>query len=118
MTTPSITTLDADLNQQILSGNALAGFDTYYADHCVMQEGLGDERVGKEVNRTYEENFFGSIAEVHNVELLGSAVNGERSYSEWIFDVTFKDGNRVKLTQASARRWTNGQITHERFYSA
>ena len=48
--------------------------------------------------------------------LLGSAVNGDTSYSEWEFDATYKGAGRVKLTQVAARRWKNGQIVHERFY--
>ncbi|MBT8494098.1 MAG: nuclear transport factor 2 family protein [Deltaproteobacteria bacterium] len=117
-TNPTTVALDSDLNQQILSGKALDAFDQYYASHCVMQEGTGEPRVGKEANRKYEEDFFGSVAEVHNVELVGSAVSGDRSYSEWIFDVTFKNGERVKLTQTAVRQWKDGKIEHERFYSA
>lgn len=118
MTTTNIASLDSKLNEQILSGQALDAFDRYYADQCVMQEGNDEPRIGKDANRKYEEAFFGSVAEVHNVELLGSAVNGDRSYSEWIFDVTFKNGERVKLTQTAVRQWKDGKVEHERFYSA
>ena len=52
----------------------------------------------------------------HGAALLGSAVNGDRSYSEWEFDATYKGGHRVKLTQVAVRQWKNGQIVHERFY--
>lgn len=115
---PNTQTLDTDLNQKILAGQALDAFDAYYADDVVMQEGVSEPRVGKAINREYEENFFGSIAEFHGAELLSSAVNGDRSFSEWIFDATFKDGNRVKLTQTAVRQWKDGKIVHERFYSA
>ena len=43
-------------------------------------------------------------------------VEGDRSFSEWIFDVTFKDGTRMRNEQVAARRWKDGKVVHERFY--
>ena len=86
---------DSQLNQMILSGQALDGFDKFYADDVVMQEREGEPRVGKAVNRKYEEGFFSSVAEVHEIALHDSAAGDETSFGAWTFDVTFKDGNRV-----------------------
>ncbi|MGB0428892.1 MAG: SnoaL-like domain-containing protein [Bacteroidia bacterium] len=35
---------------------------------------------------------------------------------ETSMDVTFQDGNRVKMEQVGVQKWKNGQIVHERFY--
>ena len=112
----NIASSDADLNQSILSGKALDAFDKYYADNVVMQENSDEPFVGKAFNRDREVKFFSSIAELHAIELLGSAVNGNRSYSEWLLDVTFQGGARYKLLQVAVRQWQNGQVVHERFY--
>jgi len=71
---------------------------------------------GKSVNRKREEDFVNSVQEFHEARLLGEAVNGDTSYSEWEYELTFKSGLRVKLQQVAARRWKNGQVSHERFY--
>ena len=107
---------DQQLNQQILSEDALGAFEKFYAEDVVMQENLDAPRVGKTANRKAEQEFFATVEQLHGARLLGSAVNGETSYSEWEYDVTFKGGQRVTLTQVAARRWKNGKVVHERFY--
>jgi ketosteroid isomerase-like protein len=115
-TTPSVIALNDELNQSILAGKALDAFERLYADGVVMQENTKEPTVGKAANREHEIQFFSSIETLHGIELLGTAANGDVSYAEMIFDVTFKGGQRVKLTQVAARRWKDGQIVHERFY--
>lgn len=110
--------LETELNEMITSGKALEGFDRFYADDVVMQEGLGDKREGKQANRAYEEQFFASVAEIHQLEVHAAASHGDRSFSEWTYDITFKDGNRMSFTQVAARTWRDGKIVYERFYSA
>lgn len=107
--------LEAQLNQLILEGRALEAFELLYAEDIVMQENTAPPIVGKAHNRERERAFFGSIAEV-NVHLLGSAVGDSVTYSEWIYEISFKDGRRVCMTEVSARRWRGGLVVHERFY--
>jgi ketosteroid isomerase-like protein len=108
--------LDQQLNQQILSGDVMGAFEKFYADDVVMQENVDAPRTGKDINRKAEQDFFDSLEQFHSAKLLGSAVNGDVSYSEWEYDMTFKGGKRVQLTQVAARRWKNGKVVHERFY--
>jgi ketosteroid isomerase-like protein len=112
----SVETLDKQLNQAILSGDILGAFDKYYAEDVVMQENFADPFVGKELNRKREQEFVSSVEQFHGAKLVGSAVNGDRSYSEWEYDITFKGGNRVAMRQVASRLWKNGQVSHERFY--
>ena len=108
--------LDNSLNAQILTGDILGAFDQYYADDVVMQENTAEPTNGKAPNRKREEDFVGSIAEVHDFKLLGAAVNGDTSYSEWEMDLTFKNGYRALMTQVASRRWKDGKVMWERFY--
>jgi len=112
----NIRALEEELNQMILSGQALDAFEKLYADDVVMQENQDEPRRGKDTNRSYEQQFFGNIAEFHGAKLGGVAVSGDRSFSEWTFDVTFKDGVRMTNDQVSARTWRDGQVVFERFY--
>lgn len=111
-----IAALDAELNQMIATGKALEAFEKFYAEDCVMQENLDDPRRGKAACREYEVGFFSSIAEFKRGELHAAAVTGDRSYSEWTFACTFKDGSAIDNTQVSARTWKDGKVVHERFY--
>jgi ketosteroid isomerase-like protein len=81
-----------------------------------MQENTETPTVGKDANRKREIEFFDSVAEFHGAEVLASAAGDDVTFSERTFEVTFKNGNRVKLEQATVRRWKDGQIVRERFY--
>jgi ketosteroid isomerase-like protein len=100
----------------ILQGKILEAMDRFYADDVVMQENLDAPFTGKAFNRQREADWLASVEQFHSAECIGSAVNGDLSYSEWSMDITFKGGKRVKSSQVAARRWKNGQIVHERFY--
>lgn len=117
-TTTDIPSLENRLNEMITSGKALEAFEKFYAEDIVMEEGTEERHEGKDTNREREQEFFGSVEEVHDLRLLSSATEGDVSFSEWKFDVTFKGGNRVQFTQVARRRWEDGQVVHERFYKA
>ncbi len=108
--------LDQELNQMILTGKALEGFEKFYSDDVVMQENSEEPRAGKALNRKFEEEFFASIAEWHNGQLVSSAVNGDTTFSEWFMELTFKNGFRYKSSQVAVRKWNDGKIVSERFF--
>jgi hypothetical protein len=112
----TIAELDAKLNDAILTGKALEAFEELYDENVVMQENSNEPFVGKAVNRQREIDFFSSIEAFHGAFVLSSAVNGDVSLSEWLYDVTFKGGVRVQLAQVAVRRWKDGKIVNERFY--
>jgi ketosteroid isomerase-like protein len=112
----SIQELNTQLNEMIMSGKALEAFEQFYAEDIVMQENLDEPCLGKEANRTREQEFFGSITEFHGAELHSSAADGEVSYAEMSFDATYKDGERRQMTEVAVRRWKGDKIVHERFY--
>jgi len=114
--TVNVAELDSQLNNQILSGDILNAFERFYADDVVMQENTEEPRVGKSLNREYEQKFLDSVEAFHSAKLLSGAVNGDVTFSEWEYDVTIKGVGRNVLTQVAVRRWKNGQIIHERFY--
>ena len=102
----------------IFSGQLLDAFEQYYHDDVVMQEATGVVREGKEKNRGYEQQFLDSVQEIHGGGVDGIAANEEDGVTmveSWM-DVTFKDGNRVKLEQVAVQRWEGDLVIHERFY--
>ena len=107
---------DAEINQLILTGKAMDAFEKYYADDVVMQENFDEPCVGKDANRKREYEFFGSIEQFHGAEMPTAAVGDDVSYSEWVWDLTFKGGHRVQMKQVARREWRDGLVVHERFY--
>lgn len=108
--------LEDQLNRAIEAGKAMEAFEQFYAEDVVMQENSETPRRGKDVNREFEQQFFASVAEFHGAKCLASAVNGDVAFSEWEFDITFKQGGRVKMAEAAVRRWKDGKVASERFY--
>lgn len=109
---------DQKLNEMILQGKILEAFDKYYAENVVMEED-GDERVGKETNREYEEQFVNSLEEFHGAEIKSRSVDSENNvtFSEWHNDMTLEGVGRVQQQQVSVRTWNDeDRITHEKFY--
>jgi ketosteroid isomerase-like protein len=108
--------LDQDLNQLVAQGKALDAFEKYYAEDVVMQENTDEPRRGKAACREAERQFFASVENVHRLAVTRSAVGEGVSFSEWEFDITFKNGQRTQQSQVSRRLWKDGQVVDERFY--
>lgn len=104
------------LNQLILQGKALEGFELYYDDNVVMQENEGSPTVGKEVNRNREKEFYSKITEFRDAKVLGVAVESNSSFVKWFFDYTHKDWGERKFVQVSVQDWANGKIVKEQFF--
>ena len=106
-----------DLNAMVLQGKALEAFDKYYADNVVMEEPMG-KREGKVACREYEIQFLNNVQDVHDLQVTKIAADEDNGvvFVENMMDVTFKDGNRVKMEQTSVQQWEGDQIVHERFY--
>jgi len=113
-----ISARDQELNDMILQGKILEAFDEFYAEDIVMEED-GKERVGKEANREYEEQFVNSLEAFHDAEIRSRAVDEEHNVtlSEWFNDMTLEGVGRVQQEQVSVRTWNeDGQIINEKFY--
>ena len=74
------------LNQLILEGKAMEGFELYYDDEVVMQENEGPATIGKDANRQREIEFFGSITEFRGANAVDVAVGDNISYVKWHYD--------------------------------
>jgi hypothetical protein len=111
----SIKSLDNQLNDMILHGDLMQAFEKFYAENVEMIENM-DSFKGKEVNRSREQEFMSAIQKMDACELLGHAISGDTTYTEWHMDVTFKNGQRSNMYQVAVRHWKDGQIVQERFY--
>lgn len=106
------------LYEMIDQGQMLEAFEKFYHEDVVMQEATGEVRKGKDTNRQFEINWLAGVQEMHDggvLSITSDEENGVTAVESWI-DVTFKDGNRIKMEEVAIQRWQDEQIIHERFY--
>ena len=105
-----------NLNNLILEGKAMDGFEKYYDDAVVMQENELAPTVGKDANRQREIAFFGNITDFRGAKVLDVAATDNVSFVTWHFDYTHKEWGIRNYTQVSVQHWKNGKIVKEQFF--
>lgn len=60
--------------------------------------------------------FLSEMERLHAATLVNRAVNGDLSFSEWLFDYSLKGGERQQLAEVAVRTWRDGKVTRERFF--
>jgi ketosteroid isomerase-like protein len=117
MSDHDVARLNTELNDMIRAGRALDAFERFYAEDVVMMENdVAFE--GKDTNRKREQDFFGSIVELHGSGIGKVAVGDDTAFCEQWFEATFTDGRRIHLEEVSVRTWRDGKVVRERFYYA
>ncbi len=109
---------EQELQQMMGQGQMLEAFEKFYAEDVVMEEATGEVFEGKDTNRKREEDWLQNMKEMHGGGVGAITVNEETGHTcseSWV-DVTFKDGNRMKIEEVSVKKWQGDQVVHERFY--
>ncbi len=107
-----------DLYAMCGEGKMMDAFEKYYHDDVVMIEATGETTEGKAANREREMKWMENVQEMHGFGHTATTANEEDKVTmceSWM-EVTFKDGNRMKLEQVAVQRWEGDHIIHERFY--
>ncbi|UZR97884.1 SnoaL-like domain-containing protein [Chondrinema litorale] len=107
-----------ELYSMIDQGQIMDAFEKFYHNDIEMIEATGEVRKGKDYNREFETKFMSSIQEMHGGGTDRITANEEDKttmVSSWM-DVTFKDGNRVKMEEVAVQYWQDDLIIKERFY--
>lgn len=107
-----------DMYGLINSGQLMDAFEKYYHDTITMIEATGDTCEGKDANREREKQFIASVKEFHGSGVNAFTSNEEEGFTmvEAWMDITFQDGNRMKMEQIARQKWQGDQIIQERFY--
>jgi len=104
------------LNQMILEGKILDAFGKFYSQEVIMQDNDYTARIGKDVNRQYEEAFVNGLTEFRGAKVLNTIISDDIAAIEWWMDYTHKDYGVRNYRQLSVQRWKNGKIVEEKFY--
>ena len=109
---------ESELNQMTGQGKILDALATYYADDCTFEEGNGGRRAGQLAQHEHLSSFFKTLKAFNGATLHGQAAEKDYSVSEWTFDMTGGDGQRMVWNEVLVRRWKNGKVVSEKFYQA
>ena len=107
-----------EMYDMVSNGQMMDAFEKYYHEDAVMIEATGDNREGKTKNREFEIQFLSSIKEFHGsgvISITSNEQTGQTAVESWM-EITFKDGNRMKMEEVAVQKWEGDQIVHERFY--
>lgn len=108
--------LEAEFNQLILDDRAEEAIERFYAADATLQENSEPSIVGKAAILAREREFVANVGSARRPVLHASSVSDGVTFSEWTYDMTFKDGTRFVLHEVARRQWRDGLVVHERFY--
>lgn len=111
-------TLETELNAMIAKGNMVEATEQFYADDCKFQEGNQPPRAGGRTDQMeYLAAFFKTVKAVNAIILHHQTIGDGVTLSEWTFDLS-TDNGPILWNEVLRRRWTNGKVVSERFYTA
>jgi predicted SnoaL-like aldol condensation-catalyzing enzyme len=111
-------TLVHNLDAMIGKGEMVEAVGKFYSDDCSYQENNETPRTGgKKGQAEYLTNFFKGVTKVNALTLRSQAIGDGVTMSEWTFDLATKDGP-ILWNEVLRRRWENGKVVSERFYTA
>ena len=114
--TDNIAALESAVNKLTKEGKILESIEQYYADDCVFIETDGSSRQSKAEQATFLAGFFESLSSFDGAALHGEAVGDNFSASEWTFNMTAGDGEKIEWNEVLIRTWNDGKITSEKYY--
>lgn len=110
--------LETELNALIQKGEMVQATEQFYADNCIYQEGNQAPRTGGKAGHVqYLTNFFKTVQKVNALTLHSQTIGDGVAMSEWTFDLATTNGP-VLWNEVLRRRWENGKVVSERFYTA
>ncbi len=117
MSTNDLKVIDSQLDEMARQGKMLEALEMCYDKDCTFQEGNQPMRKGRAAQHTHLSNFFKKLKSFDGATLHAQAVGENVSTAEWTFKMTGQDGPIV-WNEILARRWSNGKVISERFYTA
>ena len=107
-----------ELDRLTANGKIMEALDKFYHPDVVTREGNGEELKGKDNHKKKLEAFFSDIESVNDITLHSYAIGDNVSLSEFTFDMVKSDGSRILWNEVLRRKWQDGLVIDERYYTA
>ena len=105
-----------ELIEYVKAGRIVDAFQEFYGEEVTTQENRHAPTVGKTVNLARERAVGESVEHIHEATARAVAVDGDQAFIEWVFDVTTRDGKRIRIEEIAQQTWRQGRIERERFF--
>ena len=116
--TQDLNALEVALNTRIQAGDVLGTLQDFYAEHMTMREGASSEAtVGRQANHERLSAFLGSLTAFNGATLHAYAIGDGVTLSEWTFDMVGPEGP-ILWNEVIRRRWQDGKVVEEVYYTA
>ncbi len=106
------------LDQQVVEGKILEAVDAFFHPDVITKEGNGIETRGLAEKREKLQTFFQGISSVNEITLHSQGVGEDVTLSEFTFDLTQTDGGHILWNEVLRRKWQDGLVIDERYYTA
>ncbi len=108
----------ASLDQQVVDGKILEAVSAFFHPDVITKEGNGAETHGLNMKIEKLKEFFNGIGSVNGITLHSQAVGDDVTMSEYTFDLTQTDGSPILWNEVLRRKWKDGLVIEEKYYTA
>lgn len=106
------------LDQKVVQGEILEAVNAFFHPQVITKEGNGAETIGLNEKIAKLKQFFQGISSVNDIKLHSQAVGDNVTMSEFTFDLTQADGGHILWNEVLRRKWKDGLVIDERYYTA
>ncbi|MTI88576.1 MAG: nuclear transport factor 2 family protein [Balneolaceae bacterium] len=107
-----------ELDRLTSSGRFMEALEKFYHPDVTTREGNQVPVISREAHQVKLISFFSNIERVNRITLHRVAVGNDVTMSEYTFDLQNKEGHRILWNEVLRRRWKNGLVIDERYYTA
>jgi hypothetical protein len=107
-----------ELDNMIVKGQILEAVEKFFHPNVTSMEGNEGLIEGKANKLDHLKGFFSTISAVNGITLHNQSVGDNVTMSEFTFDLQQADGNRILWNEVLRRKWQDGLVTDERYYTA
>ena len=106
------------IDQYVVEGKIIEAIDTFFHPDVHTQESDGQETHGISETKNKLRTFLQKIERFNEVVLHSQTLGPDTTMSEYTFDMTSKDGSRIVWKEVIRRKWLDGLVIDERYYTA
>lgn len=106
------------LYDMIEEGKSMEALDHFYSENVIVHDNTSPLREGREAQREAVNQWYSMVKEFHGSgvkSITSDEENGITTVESWT-EITFQDGNRIKMEEVGVQKWEGDKIVHERFY--
>ncbi|MDQ0080348.1 ketosteroid isomerase-like protein [Variovorax boronicumulans] len=90
--------------------------EDYYTEDATMRENQAEPRRGRSTLVAQESAVLDRTESVVSTCVRPVLVNGDHVAIHWIFEFTFKGGNKMRMEEIAWQRWEGERIAEEQFF--